>query len=155
MNREDKDRDDEGMDLRDDEALWRLLGRHDAGQVGPYFSRRVLREVKLAGESRASGWLRLWPTTPRYAALWSGVAALALVCAAEMWTPARPPIRPSQPETYVPPAVVAHTAAVDALTALLPPEDASATDDVEVIADLDNILEREESRLWTEETARF
>ncbi len=30
-----------------------------------------------------------------------------------------------------------------------------APQDVEVIADLDNLISREESRLWTDDTARF
>ena len=34
-------------------------------------------------------------------------------------------------------------------------EDAVAPQDVEVIADLDNVISREENRLWTEDTARY
>ena len=147
-----------GLDPREDEALWTLLGRARRTEVSPYFSRRVLREVALAAENgtRRSGWLDglrgAW-RLPR-AAVWPGavvVAALWLSVVLTTNTPgkggAARPAKQATP-TAVQAAPAARTGAVDAT-------EVASADDVEVIADLDNMISREENRLWTEDTARF
>ena len=77
----------EGMDARDDQALWIWLGRQEPpAKVSPYFARRVLREVSLAEEPRAVRWWQslrnVWPsgTFARRTALGSGL--LSGACAA-------------------------------------------------------------------------
>ncbi len=150
-----------GMDPGDDEALWTLLGRQEPpAKVSPYFARRVLRET--AGEPRVGWWRRVrpvWTFTPRHTAAWSGAFALGALCLSAVFTiPTNPPARTHQArETYaveftmpdsMAPAVPTETSA--------PAEETSPAQDVELITDLDNLLSREESRLWTEdETARF
>ena len=154
------------MDLREDEALWNLLGRQAPPvEASPYFARRVLREVALAEERRGGGWptflRRLWLPTPRHAAAWSGAFAFGVLCLSAMLTiPAsRPPFTGSAASVF--PAEASAPAASEFLPSAPEPEPfaeaAPAVPDVETIADLDNLIDREESRLWTEDsdTARF
>ena len=163
MTTESKDRAG-AMAPGDDEALWNLLGRHTPpAKAGPYFARRVLREIAL-DEERRGGWSlrRFWALPSRHAAAWSGALALGVLClSAVMTMPAsRPPVtlRPTaiatvDPEPLSAPVSMIPSAApqADAL------EEVAPVQDEEVIADLDNLLSREESRLWTEDTdtARF
>ena len=159
----------DGLDPRDDEVLWNLLGKQTPPvKPGPYFARRVLREVALT-EERRGGWStflrRLWLPTPRHTAAWSGAFALGVLCVSAVLTiPAsRPPFTRSAAADF--PAEAAAPAVAPAADAFLPSapepkplaEAAPAAQDVEMIADLDNLLDREESRLWTEDsdTARF
>lgn len=149
------------MDPRDDEALWNLLGRQEPPvKVSPYFARRVLREVALA-EERRGGWsLRLrrwWHLPSRHAAAWSGAFALGVLCVSAVLT-----LPANRPPVAHPAAAVAPSAdEPSALVSVMPSADASGAvapvQDEELIADLDNLLNREESRLWTEDTdtARF
>ncbi len=170
MSTESKDQTG-GMDPGDDEALWNLLGRQEAPvKASPYFARRVLREVALAEERRdGGGWSaglrRFWVLPSRHAAAWSGAFALGVLCISAVWTlPAsRPPVAHPAPAV----AVATVTDAVelpgqaglvpDAVPDASPLEGAAPVQDAELIADLDNLLSREESRLWTEntDTARF
>lgn len=159
--RDDKD----GMDRQDDDAFWTLLGRAaPPALVSPYFSRRVLREVALADQGRAAGWwgsLRsasMAASVFRRTALWSGVfsgaCALGLLClhsglqTPETRSARHAHVRAVQAAPTTPPPAAQTVAAAEAREAVPVPE-------AEVVADLDNILEREESRLWTEDTARF
>ncbi len=166
MNNESKTGSD-GLDPKDDEALWDLLGwQAPPVKASPYFARRVLREVALA-EERRGGWAmflrRFWLPTPRHAAAWSGAFALGGLCLSAVLTiPAsRPPLAHPQvtelPVEAPAPAVAASKLPPPAPEAVPFVEAAPAAQDVEMIADLDNLLDREESRLWTEEsdTARF
>ncbi len=164
MTTEGRD-DKEGMDPQDDAALWALLGRQTPpAQPSPYFSRRVLRDVTLAQPSRAAGWWtglrRVFPPTfSRRTAVWSGVfsggCALGLFCLSN---------GAQLPRTVPPPrgeaAVVASQSSLTgtplaAAGTEMTPRDSVPVEEVEVIADLDNILQREESRLWTDDTVRF
>lgn len=163
MSNEGKDDHPAGMDPRDDEALWQLLGRAKGVEASPYFARRVLREVTLAGEAphAAGGWLagvRRLLRGPRAAVVWPGAVIVAgFWLAVVMTTPPAGPGRAGGHSWQTPPdagesAAMADTAVVDAHDAVT---EEVALQDVEVIADLDNMIAREENRLWTEDTARF
>ncbi len=151
-----------GMDPEDDGALWSLLGRQEPPvKASPYFARRVLREIALDEQQPRRGWAvrlqRFWTLTPRHAAVWSGAFALGMLCLSAVLTiPAsHPPMVRStaMPEATVDPAEIATpadtTAAGQESGGLA---DAPPVQDEEIIADLDNVLNREESRLWTEDT---
>ena len=162
------------MEPGDDEALWRLLGRVRGVEASPYFARRVLREVILDEEGRGravagGGWLAgLRPVlVGRRMATWPAAAVVAVFWLSVVLTTNRPapaPVagnvahRASSPAMA--PVMRAGAAANPAAGTGTPsrtaavPEDVAAQD-VEVIADLDNLMTREESRLWTEDTARF
>ena len=165
-----------------EDALWRLLERAPHPKpVSPYFARRVLREVAaLEGArpstGRAAHWLaRLWPAwrwTPG-AAFASALAVVTLLAvggvglSAGRWhTPVSPAVAvrpaPETPDTNFPeqpaPADLVAGPNANPSPSAAPASDPVVTaQDVEVIADLDNVLSREESRLWTEDdnTARF
>lgn len=151
-----------GIDPRDDEALWNLLGRQTPPvEASPYFARRVLREVAQA-EERRGHWgtvlRRFWTLTPRHTAAWSGVFALGVLCLSAVLTiPASRPrlAHPGLSETsdFATPASVGLPTAPEAA----PLAEVAPVEDVELIADLDNLLNREESHLWTDDTdtARF
>ena len=155
----------------DDAALWSLLERAPRpGPVSPYFTRRVLREVAALEASRpvggqaAPGWLaRLWQVWHgRARGVFAGaLAAVALLAVGVGVSPLR---------WHAPAATAAGTAPDPTEVETTTPDGGSATSpslavseppvaaqDVEIIADLDNLLSREESRLWTDEdtTARF
>ena len=157
----------EGMDREDDAALWTLLGQQEPPvKASPYFSRQVMREIKLAEEQGGGGtWSRVRRIFARgglfrHAAIWSG--ALSGACAVALVYLAHPAWvtehRETAPQAT---AVPAQTIVAEATpeTAVSQPVEAAqksiSAGDEEVIADLDNVLQREESRLWTEDTARF
>ncbi len=150
-----------GMDPGDDEALWALLGRQEPPvKASPYFARRVLREI--AEEPHGGWWQRVrqsWTLAPRHAAAWSGVFALGVLCLSAVLTlpSGRSPVARVTATTlaveFSTPASAVPATATDAPDSN---EEAAPVQDAEVIADLDNLLSREESRLWTEDdTARF
>ncbi len=168
--------DADGLDARADAALWDLLGHAARPEAGPYFARRVLREVSLHEAAHPAGPGRHWWQP---AALWRAcrrlprvafvagapVAALLLLFMGLRLNPAgssAPIIAPvfttgGDPVT-ADDATAAQDGAAPAPTATVAanalPEGVSAQD-VEVIADLDTLLKHEENRLWTEDTARF
>ena len=154
------------MEPEDDQALWTLLGGDASpAKVSPYFARRVLREVALAEEARAAGWWnRLRNALPngafaRRAALGSGLlsgacAALLLV-ATHLERRLGPVSLPSTQEVINAQPGVDASATAEAVPVEESPQASGQVRDVEVIADLDNALQREESRLWTEDSARF
>ncbi len=161
-----------------DDALWRLLERAPKPKpVSPYFARRVLRDVALLAETRpaaggVSGWLaRTWQTFRRQPSLsfagalavvalltvggvtryWHAPAMTGIVAQSTLATPAVP-----VPEDPAPTDAVVDNDPAPEGTVALSSEPVVTAQDVEVIADLDNLLSREESRLWTEDdTARF
>ena len=150
-----------GMDPRDDEALWALLGRQEPPtKAGPYFARRVLREI--TEEPRGGWWQRarqIWTLAPRYTAAFSGALALGVLCLSAVLTlpSGRSPISRVAASTdavgFSTPAGLVPAPATDAPDFA---QEVAPVQDEEVIADLDNLLSREESRLWTEDdTARF
>ena len=152
----------------DDAALWGLLERAPRPKpVSPYFARRVLREVAALEEAgpatapAAPGWLaRLWQ-------MWHGQArgvfagalgAVALLAVGTNVSPLRRHTPAAGTANVAQAAASAAPAENDAMDVADPAADAPvAAQDVEVIADLDNLLSSEESRLWTDEdtTARF
>ena len=170
MNTETMMSDGQPEDLpaaEDDAALWRLLERAPQPKpVSPYFARRVLREVTALEEAgptpvpAAPGWLaRLWQAWHGQA---RGVFAGALAAVALLAVGTNVPLL----RRHAPTGGTASDAyAAEAPAPPAPdPTDAApvaeapvAAQDVEVIADLDNLLSSEESRLWTDEdtTARF
>ena len=161
----------------EDDALWRLLERApQPGAVSPYFARRVLREVAALEKDRppargASRWLaRRWrelfrPPSAAFACVLVA-AALAVVGGTQLSSTRRLLVTASKPEAANPTAVaveetdtneaVAETSSSPSHGVATLAEPLVTAQDVEVIADLDNVLSREESRLWTEDdTARF
>ncbi len=152
----------------EDDALWRLLERAlQPAPVSPYFARRVLREVAALEKDRpaapgAARWpARRWREWFRLAsaAFACVLAATVLTVVGGTWLSStrRPtPVAPVAVEETVLSEVVTELRADPAPTVALASEPAVTAQDVEVIADLDNVLSREESRLWTEDdTARF
>ena len=167
----------DGLDACGDAALWDLLGRAEAPKAGSYFSRRVLREVSLLGETQAAArWWQpeaLWRTCRRLPRLafvaGTPVAALLLLFLGlhlnppGRQTPAGAPAVTTTAKGSGDEAVPQEPALVENIPAAAPaasvasaslPEGVSAQD-VEVIAELDTLLKREQNRLWTEDTARF
>lgn len=116
-----------------DPALWDLLGALPPPPVSPFFSRRVLRETVRLEEERglAVRWLRRW-ALPHPA--WSGALAAALVGVVSLSLAFHGP--------HLRPAAPMQKDGRDDLTAR----------DVEVIADLDNLMAYEENRIWTDES---
>ena len=187
----------DGLDAGDDAALWDLLGRAEPPKVGPYFARRVLREVSLQAESPAATWWQ--PAALWRAAFVAGtpVAALCLLFLglhlnlSNRQTPPAMPATVTAPvansskeasqELVTDPEIAASLVQDESTLASLADEDDSTAppagnipaprptasvassagpegiseQDVEVIAELDTLLKREQNRLWTEDTARF
>lgn len=154
------------MDPQADAALWTLLGRQETpGQAGPYFSRRVLHGVALAEETRAGGWGAWWcrivppALLSRQTVVWSGACAVGLCCLT-LGTKAPkffPALYGSEPGATRTPAAAVRPPAEAEATGVKADDDLVPVQEREVIADLDNAVQREESRLWTDEnsTARF
>lgn len=158
----------------DDAALWRLLERAPRpGPVSPYFARRVLREVGTLEENRpaagpgAPGWLARWwqgwhgQARGVFAGALGAVALLAVGSNVTPWHRQAPPVVRTAAAAQAAAATPAENDPADS-NASSPSQTASseppvAAQDVEIIADLDNLLSSEESRLWTDEdnTARF
>ncbi len=175
----DAKNDDRGLEPDDDQALWELLGRARAVAPSPYFVRRVLRDLDADGEAAtvggfARGW-RAW-FRPGWILAASGAAAV-LVAVLGVLSFSSVPVAPPAPvarrsSVTVPPsfAVVAPSAAVSApAVAAVPKAQTAPTasaavfqipadvrpQDVDVIADLDNLVAREETNAWTDDTSRF
>jgi hypothetical protein len=160
---------DDGANLEADrdQALWQLLGRSRPVEVSPYFARRVLRDLDagIAGRDPApSGWRAWW--RPAWI-LAGGTAAVAV--ALGIFTFSSIPVAQQQPlpmarraaVSSVPVIAVAPAsravpapAAGDAAAAVEVADDVSPQD-VDVIADLDNLVAREETNVWTDDTSRF
>jgi hypothetical protein len=167
----DPKNDDAGAETGRDEALWELLGKARPVRVSPYFVRRVLRDLDagdaVADNDLAAGW-RAW-LRPAWL-LAAGTAALAVVIGV-VSLPSFPSLpmngRPVAVATRVHlprqvatvPAVLPAPAAPAASTSGGAPDVELASDvspqDVDVIADLDNLVAREETSVWTDDTSRF
>ena len=146
-----------GLDPADDEALWRLLGRAREPRVSPYFARRVLREVTLSEESRrGGGGARGWGWLAGLRGAWWRSRAAVLPVAA-FWLAVVLTTNTSAPRHDALPAKMSAQTALTTAPAgrQVADVDEVAPQDVEVIADLDNLISREENRLWTDDTARF
>jgi hypothetical protein len=108
------------MKREDDEKLWDLLGRSNEPKVSPFFARNVLREIRESEtRSRVGGWLQ-W-LVPAAGVAMAIVAALFL----RVQTP-DPSYSESRP---------------DALAII-------ESQDSELIADLDDLFESDESTSW-------
>ncbi len=147
--------------LADDPALWELLDRAPRPPApGPWFAHRVLRAVACFEAERAvPAWRRRWDamvaTRPRVSwGIWSGAtfagaAGAVTVLAVGTFT------RWSSPGAtthQAAPAVVATAAAGNpGEEPAGVPEGAVREGDVSVIADLDELTETNENRVWLDE----
>ena len=166
-------KDEEAPQEEGDDALWQLLERAPRPKpVSPYFTRRVLREVALRAETRPaaggmSSWLarvrQAWRRQPRWAFTGALAAMMMLtiggvgLSSLHRHSPSVP-VAPAVPdgEEIIPPNAMAELDPRLRANAAPSPDPVVTAQDVEIIADLDNVLSREESRLWTEDdTARF
>ena len=110
------------MKREDDEKLWDLLGRSAEPKVSPFFARNVLREIRESeSRSRVGGWLQ-W-LVPAAGVAVAIIAALFL----RVQTP-DPSYSDSRTET---------------LTFI-------ESQDSELIADLDDLIEPDDSNSWDE-----
>ena len=114
MNRTDEEND----------QLWHLLGRARQPVVSPFFSRKVVREVRSLQEKRGTGSVVLWLL--RY---WQipAMGALALAVAGG--------------------AMLHHAPVRTSLLATIEAT-ASAAPDLGVIGDLDELLDSEKNSVW-------
>jgi hypothetical protein len=168
-----------------EQALWDLLGRNRPVEVSPFFVRRVLRdldaEASTSWNDAAAGW-RAW-LKPAWI-LGGSTAGLAVVAGVLSFASLTGRPLPAAVRRQVGPSVVLApiaSAAAPAAVALPAPAvpvgltapavaavavngDPSATldlgddvspQDVDVIADLDNLVAREETSVWTDDTSRF
>ena len=139
-----------GFDPDRDEVLWTLLGRGRPTEVSPFFARRVLRDLQAdAAPNRWWAWLR-----PGRVVV-GGFAVAVMSIGVFSLLPPRGAVR-TEPMT----AAVRPLSPVPAVATAFPPAAVAAADDVtpqdiEVIADLDNTVAREETNVWTDETSRF
>ena len=86
--------------------------------------------------------------------MWPGAAVVAVFWLSVVLTTNTPVAGgAARAVRHVAPTVVQAVAPVGADAA--DTTEVASADDVEVIADLDNMISREESRLWTDDTARF
>ena len=110
------------MKREDDEKLWDLLGRSAEPKISPFFARNILREIRQSeSRSRVGSWLR-WMVPA------AGVA-VAIIAAVFLRVQTPDP-------NYSDPR--AETLAV------------IESQDSELIADLDDLFEPEESNSWDE-----
>jgi len=112
------------MNREDDDKLWDLLGRSPETKVSPFFARNVLREIRESeSKPRVGGWLKwLVPATGVAVAI---IAALFL----RVQTPEpNSNYADSRPET---------------LTLI-------EAQDSELLADLDDLIEPDDSNSWDE-----
>jgi hypothetical protein len=111
-------------DERDD--LWQLLGRAKEPAVSPFFSRDVLREIRQQEQERPSFFRR-------FRLVW-GFAGAATACAVAAMLLTQ---RQSEQQLVVEPdEIVLYASAV------------SASPDYQVITNLDELLDSEESSVW-------
>ena len=110
------------MNREDDDKLWDLLGRSPEPKVSPFFARNVLREIRESeSKSRVGGWLQ-W-LVPAAGVAVAIIAALFL----RVQTP-DPSLSDPRAET---------------LTFI-------EAQDSELIADLDDLIEPDDSFSWDE-----
>jgi hypothetical protein len=171
--------DDNELPTAGEQALWDVLARHRPVEVSPYFVRRVLRdldaETSAPREETAAGW-RAW-LRPAWILAGSTAVAAAVVgvfsFASLTGFPLPAAVHPQVGLSVVQvPMASAAAPAVDAappvpaapaVAAVAVNGDAAGADlgddvspqDVDVIADLDNLVAREETSVWTDDTSRF
>jgi hypothetical protein len=129
----------------DDRKLWELLGRSAPVKASPYFSRRVINHLETSAPPR---WVWAWPRLPGFpqAAGWGGAFAAIALALGLMLSPGASPV------SHVP--ARAEIRSVAAAVAPAGIQDVSPQD-IQVIADLDNQLAREETTVWTEDSTVF
>jgi hypothetical protein len=111
-------------DEKDD--LWQLLGRAKTPEVSPFFSRNVLREVRVERQEQPSVWASLHQ---RWAMALLGTCAVATAAVGLL-------LHQNQPDQL---ALIASKV--------------SASPDYQVISDLDDLLASEESSTWLDSSA--
>ncbi len=113
------------MKRDDDQALWDLLGRATPPPVSPFFSRNVLRQIRLAEPERPAFlrlfWRRVLPA-----------AAVVLVAASLLL------FRSSSPEEQVDPELVAEISEIGA-------------QNFDAFFELDDILLADEGSFWSDD----
>lgn len=120
---------------REDAALWDLLGKTPTPRASPYFARRVVREaVRL--EEEGGGLRRLLAGWRLPHAAWSGAVAAGLLGAVSLNFAFHPP---------------SGGGGGGAGVFQNDPREEISPGDVEVIANLDNLMAYEENRIWTDE----
>jgi hypothetical protein len=144
-----------GLEPDRDEELWELLGKARPVRVSPYFARRVLRDLD-AGDAPAHGWLA-WRLPGWIVA--SSTAAVAIVLGflsfSSIPVAQAPPMAQRQAVLRVSPVPRAAASTPSAAGVFEVADDVSPQD-IDVIADLDNLVAREETNEWTDDdTSRF
>jgi hypothetical protein len=114
------------MNREDDQPLWDLLGKAVKPEVSAFFARNVLRKIRE--EESGRGYLARLFSGRR----WIPAAALALAMFAALIV-TRTSLAPHSKEN---PAIAA-----------------VATQDYEVVADLDDLLASDENNLWTDNSS--
>jgi len=116
------------MKREDDEQLWDLLGRASKAEVSPFFARNVLRQIrqKQSEAGRWFSWRRLVPAS---------AVAVAMV-ATFLFVRHPSPQEQTSPESQVDPVI----AQID-------------TQDYEVVADLDNLLDSDDNSPWDDNSS--
>ena len=175
------DHNDEGTGLEgdDNQALWKLLGHARPVEVSPYFARRVLRDLDAGSAvDEAAGW-RAW-LRPGWILAGSAAAVGAVVLGVASFSsptvvqpravvsrrpiPSLPtvviqqpvsPVRARPAVTAVPMVAAMPVTPVVKADAAIEVADDVSPQDVDVIADLDNLVAREETNVWTDDTSRF
>jgi hypothetical protein len=114
------------MQREDDQQLWDLLGRTAKPKLSPFFARNVLREVRQEASrfGRAQNWFSLRRLVAA-SAVAVVVIGMAIATHAPGWSQKSPESAPD-------------------VVAKIDPQD------FEVVADLDELLARDEDSLWNE-----
>ncbi|MEY2480007.1 MAG: hypothetical protein QOI04_934 [Verrucomicrobiota bacterium] len=115
------------MNREDDQSLWDLLGKMGEPEVSPFFARNVLRKIREERSWRANlvRFLSARRLIPATAVAVAAVAALLFM-------------RNSM--------VAPHSADKPVVAEI-------ATQDYEVVADLDDLLASDENNLWTDNSS--
>jgi hypothetical protein len=154
-----------GLEADSDQALWKLLGQARPVEVSPYFVRRVLRDLDAGGavaDGAASRWRSWWRPGWMFAGSGAVAAVVIGIFSFSSIPVAQPPsalhrqVASAAPATQAAQAVQPEAAAAPNTVAAVAevPDDVSPQD-VDVIADLDNLVAREETNVWTDDTSRF
>jgi hypothetical protein len=174
-----KDNDTERLSA-DEQALWALLGRSRPAGVSPFFVRRVLRDLDAetsgAAHAAAAGWFAwlrpAWILAGSTGVLAVAVGFISFSTLTGVPLPAAghrqvvPPVALAVPTVSIPaaaPGVVSALAMAGPEVAAVAKDSTAVADlgddlspqDVDVIADLDNLVAREETSVWTDDTSRF
>lgn len=115
------------MNREDDQPLWDLLGKAAKPEVSAFFARNVLRKIREERSGR--GYLARFFSGRR----WIPATALALAVFGTLVVTRTSTVAPHAKENPIIAAV--------------------ATQDYEVVADLDELLASDENNLWTDNSS--